>query len=190
MFIYSVKATTLKLAAVISAAVISLAAIILLVPEYTPKTTAAIAQTVSQYNYEKIKTNEDRINFLKQFGWELDGEIKEEVSMKIPAEFDKVMKTYNELQKRGGFDLSKYKGREVTRYTYKITNYPEYDGEVLANVIIYKNRVIGGDICSADVKGFIGTFEFPRDSDKNEINNESSDKDTESQNSQSSDNNS
>ena len=42
MFIYSVKATTLKLAAVISAAVISLAAIILLVPEYTPKTTAAL----------------------------------------------------------------------------------------------------------------------------------------------------
>lgn len=168
MFIYSVKATSLKFAAVIGAAVISLAAIILLVPEYTPKTTAAIAQTVSQYNYEKIKTNEDRIAFLKQFGWEVDGEIKEEITMKVPAEFDKVMKTYNELQKRNGFDLSKYKGREVTRYTYKITNYPDYEGEVLANIIIYKNRVIGGDVCSADVKGFIGTFEFPRDKVKEE----------------------
>ncbi len=168
MFIYSVKATSLKFAAVIGAAVISLAAIILLVPEYTPKTTAAIAQTVSQYNYEKIKTNEDRIAFLKQFGWEVDGEIKEEITMKVPAEFDKVMKTYNELQKRNGFDLSKYKGREVTRYTYKITNYPDYEGEVLANIIIYKNRVIGGDVCSADVKGFIGTFEFPRDKAKEE----------------------
>ncbi|MBR6808184.1 MAG: DUF4830 domain-containing protein [Clostridia bacterium] len=168
MFIYSVKATTLKFAAVIGAAVISLAAIILLVPDYTPQTTAAIAQTVSQYNYEKIKTNEDRVAFLKQFGWEVEGEVKEEVTLKIPAEFDKVMKTYNELQKRSGFDLSKYKGREVTRYTYKITNYPEYDGEVLANVIIYKNRVVGGDICSADVEGFIGTFEYPRDKLKDE----------------------
>jgi len=161
MFIYSVKATTLKFAAVIGAAVISLAAIILLVPEYTPRTTAAIAQTISQYNYDKIKTNEDRVKFLKQFGWETDGEVKEEVTMKIPAEFDKVMKTYNELQKKAGFDLSKYKGREVTRYTYRLNNYPDYDGDVLANVIVYKNRVIGGDVCSSDVKGFIGTFEYP-----------------------------
>lgn len=168
MFIYSVKATTLKFTAIIGAAVISLAAIILLVPEYTPRTTAAIAQAVSQYNYDKIKTNDDRIRFLKQFGWESDGEIKEEVTMKIPAEFDKVMKTYNELQKKAGFDLSKYKGREVTRYTYRVTNYPDYDGEVLANVIVYKNRVIGGDVCSSDVKGFIGTFEFPRSSSQSD----------------------
>ena len=168
MFIYSVKATTLKFAAIIGTAVITLGAIILLVPEYTPKTTAAIAQTVSQYNYDKIKTNEDRISFLKQFGWDAETDIKEEVTMKIPAEFDKVMNTYNELQKKSGFDLSKYKGREVTRYTYKIKNYPNYDGEVMANVIIYKNRVIGGDICSSDVKGFIGTFEYPKDTSSTE----------------------
>ena len=84
--------------------------------------------------------------------------------MRIPAEFDKVMNTYNELQKRGGLDLSKYKGREVTRYSYNVRNYPDYDGTVTANVIVYKNRVIGGDVSSSDVSGFIGTFEYPHTS--------------------------
>ena len=163
MFIYSVKATTIKFVAVIGIAIVSLAAIILLVPEYTPRTTAAIAGTISKYNYDKIRSNDDRVAFLKQFGWEVDPQATEEVTMKIPAEFDKVMNTYNELQKKGGLDLSKYKGREVTRYSYNVKNYPDYSGTVVANVIVYKNRVIGGDVSSSDVKGFIGTFEYPSD---------------------------
>lgn len=161
MFIYSIKASTLKFIGVIGAAIISLTAIILLIPEYTPKTTAAIAETVAEYKYDKIRNNDDRVEFLGQFGWEVDSEPTEEVTMKIPSEFDKVMNTYNELQKRGGLDLSKYRGREVTRYTYNVTNYPDYEGKVSANVIVYKNRVIGGDISSSDVSGFIGTFEYP-----------------------------
>lgn len=161
MFIYSIKATTIKFAVVIGVAMISLAAIILLVPEYTPRTTAAIAKTVAEYNFDKIKTNDDRVAFLKQFGWDVNPEPAEEVTLKIPAEFDKVMNTYNELQKKLGLDLSKYRGKEVTRYSYNVTNYPGYTGTVTANVIVYKGRVIGGDVSSADVEGFIGTFYFP-----------------------------
>ncbi len=163
MFIYSVRAGTIKFAAVICAAVVALAALIILVPEYTPRTTAAIAEKTANYSFDKISSNEDRVAFLKQFGWETDGTVVEEVTMKIPAEFDKVMNTYNELQKKMGLDLSKYKGKEVTRYTYAITNYPNYDGTVYANVIVYKKRVVGGDVSSSDVEGFIGTFEFPAD---------------------------
>ena len=40
-----------------------------------------------------------------------------------------------------------------------VTNYPGYSGTVHANVIVYRNRVIGGDVCSADVGGFIHGFE-------------------------------
>ena len=161
MFVCNIKANTLKFIGVIGIAIISLVVIILLIPEYTPKTTAAIASGTSEYNYEKIKTNDDRIKFLEQFGWTVDSEPTEEVTMRLPSEFDKVMNSYNELQKKGGLDLSKYKGKEVIRYTYNVTNYPGYEGKVLANVIVYKNRVIGGDISSSDVTGFIGTFEFP-----------------------------
>ncbi len=159
MFICTVKANTLKLIGAIGLAVLSLCAIILLIPEYTPVTTGTIAASVSKYNYEKIKTAEDREAFLAQFGWEFDREPVEEVTMKIPARFDKVMNAYNELQKNQGLDLAKYKGKEVTRYTYKITNYPDYQGTVFANVILYKNKVVGGDVCSSDVTGFIQGFE-------------------------------
>jgi hypothetical protein len=66
---------------------------------------------------------------------------------------------YNEIQKRQGLDLSKYKKKNVMRYTYEVKNYKDYDGTVYANIIVYRNKVIGGDICSADVTGFIHGFE-------------------------------
>ncbi len=159
MFICTVKANTLKFIGVVGLAVLSLAVIVFCIPEYTPVTTNSIAVSVSKYNFEKIKTPEDIEGFLAQFGWEFEKEPIEEVTMKIPQEFDKVMNAYNELQKNQGLDLSKYKGKQVTRYTYKITNYPDYTGTVFANVILYKNKVIGGDICSSDVTGFIQGFE-------------------------------
>ena len=163
MFVYSVKANTLKLVGIIGAALAILVAMIFLIPEYAPKTTAAIAEKNSDIRYDKVKTNDDRVKFLDQFGWQVEPEPIEEVTMRIPSEFDRVMTSYNELQKQGGLDLTKYRGKEVTRYTYKVKNYPGYGGEVMANVIVFKNRVIGGDVCSSDVSGFIGTFEYPED---------------------------
>jgi hypothetical protein len=58
-------------------------------------------------------------------------------------------------------DLSKYKKKTVTRYTFMVTDYKGYEGTVYANVLVYRGRVIGGDICSADVSGFIHGFEMP-----------------------------
>ena len=54
-----------------------------------------------------------------------------------------------------GLDLSRYKRKDVMRYTYEVIGYPGYNGVVYANLLIYKNKVIGGDICSADVNGFV-----------------------------------
>ena len=111
------------------------------------------------YNYEKIKSNADRVTFLKQFGWEVDAQPINEQEVIIPAEFDKIFAAYNELQKSQGLNLTKYRGKDVTRYTFAIKNYEGYDGTVWANVLVYRNRVIGGDICSADVSGFVHGFE-------------------------------
>ena len=159
MFIYTVKANTLKFVAVVIAAVLVLVSIALISDRTDVLTTQAISVRNKDINYEKIKTEEDRRKFLAQFGWETeDGEV-ESVTIKLPGEFDRIMTEYNELQKSQGLDLHKFKGREVERYTYKVTNYPEYDGVVLANVIIYRNRVIGGDLCSSDVAGFIHGFD-------------------------------
>ena len=47
----------------------------------------------------------------------------------------------------------------VYNNTYVVTNYEGYSGLVYANLLIYRNRVIGGDVCSADTSGFIHGFE-------------------------------
>ena len=79
--------------------------------------------------------------------------------MVIPSEFDRVFTSYNEIQKQQGLDLSKYRRKNATRYTMEITNYGEYNGKVYANIIVYKNKVIAGDICSADMTGFMHGFD-------------------------------
>lgn len=159
MFICTVRANTLKFFSVIAVSLVILCTIILTIPEYTPVSTKAVMTAAEKYNYEKIKTVDDVKAFLAQFGWEVEASPSEELKIKIPAEFDKVMNSYNDLQLNQGLDLSKYRGKEVTRYTFKVTNYPDYKGTVMANVIVYKNRVIGGDLCSSDVTGFIHGFE-------------------------------
>ncbi len=159
MFIMSVKGKTLKIAAVLIAAAIVMSSLIFLLPDAPAVSAGSIFEGSDKINYDKIKTNEQRTEFLRQFGWEPGDDCIEETEIKIPADFDKIMKAYNEVQKSQGLDLSKFKGKTVTRYTYEITNYPEYTGKVFANVIVYKNRVIGGDICSSDGEGFIHGFE-------------------------------
>ena len=156
MFVYSLRASTLKFFGIICVAMAALITLIVFIPVYDGTDDVSAS---AELNFSKIKTEEDRVAFLKQFGWEVTGAAVEVKETKIPKEFDKVFTTYNELQKRQSLDLAKYKGKAVTRYTYEISNYPDYDGTVYANLIIYKNRVVGGDICTADVEGFIHGFE-------------------------------
>lgn len=157
MFVCSLRASTLKFFGVICVAMAALITLIVFIPTYDAETTDVSAKP--GINYTKIKTNDDRIGFLGQFGWKVEDTPVEEKNVRVPSEFDKIFNTYNEMQKRQGLDLSDYKGKSVTRYTYKVTNYEGYDGTVYANIIVYKNRVIGGDICTADVDGFIHGFE-------------------------------
>ena len=158
MFIYSMRATTIKFFAVICVALVTLITLITFVPTFGETADQAVSKN-GEINYDKVKTNEDRIEFLRQFGWEVNQEPISASEVRIPSEFDKIFLQYNELQKRQGLDLLKYKNKNVMRYTYEVTNYGEYSGTVYANVIVYRNRVIAGDVCSADVSGFIHGFE-------------------------------
>lgn len=159
MFIYSVKASSIRFFTVLVLSVALLTTLIILVPTYEPLSVTA-SETI---NFTKIKTNEDRISFLAQFGWTVSKEPLEEVAVRIPDEFDAVFMEYNNLQKELGLDLSRYKRRDVMRYTYQVTNYPGYDGVVYASVLVYKNKVIGGDLCSADVNGFVTSLKGEAD---------------------------
>lgn len=161
MFVYSLKASTLKFFGIIGIAVVTIAALIIFVPTYSTETTAQIAAMNESITFDNIKSADDGIKFLSQYGWEVNSTPVEQCEITVPKEFDKVMTSYNEIQKQQGLDLTKYCKKTAIRYTYKVTNYPQYNGTVYANIIVYKNRVIAGDICSADAKGFIHTLVMP-----------------------------
>lgn len=105
--------------------------------------------------------NKGRIAFLKQFGWEVEGEPVEIDQVVIPQKFNKVYENYNEIQRGQGLDLEKYKGKSCKRIGYQVTNYPGAEENVRANLLIYEDKVIGGDICSTQLDGFMHGFVKP-----------------------------
>ena len=112
----------------------------------------------------KAADNKDRIAFLSQFGWEVTEDPIEVSEVIIPDEFDETYEKYNELQKEQNLDLSGYKGKRVKKWTYEIKNYPSQensDGIIRANILVFDGVVIGGDVCSIELDGFMHTFAFP-----------------------------
>ena len=111
--------------------------------------------------------------FLSQFGWDIEEDPVEVAEVIIPAEFDRGYEKYNEIQKAQNLDLTPYAGKRAKRWTYNIKNYPGYEGDsgtVQANILVYEGAVIGGDICSTELDGFMQGFDFPT---KNAAQNES-----------------
>ena len=99
--------------------------------------------------------NDGIVSFLGEYGYEVSQRPIESAEIKIPKPLDMVYKGYNELQKKAGFDLEPYEGKSVMRYTYKIKNYPgDIDG-VRANVLVSDGKIIGGDICTVRLDGFM-----------------------------------
>jgi len=106
-------------------------------------------------------TNEERLEILRSYGYEVDPTPLETEQITIPAEFNDVYEGYNEIQKKNGFDLGRYKGKKATRYSYVVTNYKNSDEDVTANLIFYKNKLIAGDISSPKLNGFMHGLDEP-----------------------------
>ena len=113
--------------------------------------------------------NDARIEFLKGCGWEVAAAPVESNQVRIPAETSPVYERYNTLQKSQGFDLTPYAGKQVMRFVYKVNNYPGATEPVYATVLVYKNRVIGGDITDTAAGGNIRGFSRPTDSTTKEM---------------------
>lgn len=95
-----------------------------------------------------------QIAFLESLGWETSVEPVDIREVIIPEEWNSVFEEYNDLQKQQGFDLDKYRGKQATIYTYQILN---YDGaeNVVANLMVFDGKLIAGDVCSAELGGFM-----------------------------------
>ena len=125
---------------------------------------AAASAGVSVPKKQSGKTKDERLDFITGLGWQIDSE-EEEAEVTIPKRFDEVYERYNELQLSQGLDLSRYRGRKCMRYTYRVTNFPDgKSGEVRLNLLVYKGKIIGGDVCSLGLDGFQSTLIFPESS--------------------------
>ena len=100
-----------------------------------------------------IASNDGRVLFLQNLGWQVNTSPTESGQVRIPQEQNEIFTRYNELQKSAGYDLSQYAGKTVMRYVYKVTNFPGATEPVYATLLVYKDQVIGGDITDTAAKG-------------------------------------
>ena len=136
--------------ALIAAAALVLALILMLGGKDTTQTAAPAPSA-----------NDGRVKFLTDFGWDVTTSPAESGRVRIPDQPSEIFDRYNTLQKGQGYDLSKYAGKTVMRYVYKINNYPGATEPVYATLLVYKNQIIGGDVTDTAAKGHIRGFKMP-----------------------------
>lgn len=153
MMVMTAKVDMKKVIMILAAVVVLIVGLILLLgggeEDITPTAGSAVT------------TNDDRVKFLTDFGWEVSTSPTESSQVRIPKESTEVYDRYNALQKSQGYDLTTFAGKTVMRYVYKVNNYPNATEPVYATLLVYKNQVIGGDVTDTAAKGNIQGFKMP-----------------------------
>ncbi|MBP3683432.1 MAG: DUF4830 domain-containing protein [Oscillospiraceae bacterium] len=152
MMVMTAKVDLKKIMLILTAVAALILALILLIGEGNAST-----QTASP----ALSSNDGRVKFLTDLGWEVTPSPTESGRVKIPAEKSEVFDRYNALQKSQGYDLSQYAGKSVMRYVYQINNYPGATEPVYATLLVHKNQIIGGDVTDTSAKGRIHSFKTP-----------------------------
>ena len=153
MMVMTAKVNLKKIILIIAAAAALILAAILLMGGSEEKAVSTAAASMSG--------NDARVQFLKNFGWDVTTSPTESSQVKIPKEHSDVFDRYNTLQKGQGYDLSEYAGKKVMRYVYQINNYPNASAPVYATLLISGGKVIGGDITDTSANGKIRGFKMP-----------------------------
>lgn len=144
MFIWTARVNVKKivLAAAVAVAVCASAAAVLL--------GARQAQAAAAVSPKGIKTADDRVAYLQEWGWQVSPQAVLTEELVLPEEFGEEYTKYLELQKEMGFDLTDCAGKRIKRYTYEVLNYPGGETGVTAHLLLRRNTVIGGEIVGKD----------------------------------------
>ena len=143
MFIYSIRATTVRFLLLTLALAILVGGLAI----SGASDSVSAVSLATEIDYDGVKTKEKRIEFMRDFGIEVDESSEQEQAFRMPDSFDRVIAGYNQLQLKQGLDLSKYRNKKVTRYSYKVTNY-KGEGDVIANLFIHRGRIVACDLSS------------------------------------------
>lgn len=161
MFLLSFKSLKGKLVFLVCAvaAAVALCLIFASGDKKNPNETPSDLRADSSLNFS-ASTDEERLNFIKQLGYTVREEPDSVGDIVIPEEFDDIYSGYNDLQKKCDLDLSRYKGVCAKKWTYTVTNYPGYEDKdsIKINILVYKGKIIGGDVCCVELDGFMRSF--------------------------------
>ena len=119
------------------------------------------ASAISAPSPKGRRSNEARIDYLAAYGWDVSPEPVAVQELLIPTEMDESYQEYLTLQTQQGFELEKYAGKRLKRYTYEVYNYPSGESGVQANLLLYRNTVVGGEILSPRLDGFLHGLAMP-----------------------------
>ncbi len=158
MFVVSVSKNKIKKAVLTAVAVVILSLALVFLIKYIGSFQSA--QTSTEISLSAAD-EEALLQFVSLCGWEVDEEPVEVREVVIPEVFDDVYNNYNKIQLSQGFNLEKYAGQRVKRWTYIIRNYPDTapaDDYIRLNILVSDGVIIGGDVCSVKLDGFMHGF--------------------------------
>ena len=107
-------------------------------------------------------TNEERVAYLEALGWQVEPQPIEKLDLQLPEKLEGEWDAYAKLQKGQGLPFSEFAGQAVKRYTYTVSNYPEIPQGVQANLYLWGDQIIGGDVIFTGQGGFQTDLAFPK----------------------------
>lgn len=93
--------------------------------------------------FTEVSDSDSLGEFLAQFGLKAAQKPLIEDEVTIPSDFGEQYISYNKLQKKAGFDLSRFKGVTVNRVTLRGDNQR-------ITLLIYKGHIIGGHLSTGE----------------------------------------
>lgn len=155
MFVLTAKMSKTKIAAIVTGVIALVVVIVVAVSSNSGNSHASAVNA---------DTNDARIRFLANYGWDVNAEPVQTQTVTVPSDTDnEVFCRYNDLQKSQGYDLTQYAGQKVQRYAYEILNYPDASEPVYATLFVHNGCVIGGDVTNTAPGGKIHGFALPQD---------------------------
>ena len=151
MFVYHFRLRKSLLAAGAAAAALIIALAVIL-PGGRPKEATPIM----------AGTEEQRLAFLTGRGWAVDTAPVETLDLQLPDKWEGDWVDYTKLQAEQGLPFADFKGQQVRRYTYNVTNYPGIEKGVQINLYVWDQQLIGGDLVSLGENGFQAGLVFPK----------------------------
>jgi len=157
MFVYTAKITRRSIAA----ALVVLGVVLCVVVAVTargretpaPGTPAPYSPAAAD-STAKAGSNAERVDFLRACGWEVAPDPIEYQEVLLPEVFSGIFLTYNDMQRRQGYDLLPLRGQRVQRFAYAILNHPtDASGNARVNLLIHNGAVIGGDVLTTNYGG-------------------------------------